>query len=106
MIWKRARKQSDWSEILQQDANAIEQALIKAAPNKARNLDDVIAQLDDPEQAKVLAYWQRSRWTSTKQTDVTNEMRRVFGTGPRWRKPETRKASKLPPFYPPDKGRE
>lgn len=106
MMWSRSKKQTHWSDLLQQDANAIERALIAAAPNKARTLDDVIAQLDDAEQAKVLAYWQRSRWTTAKQTDAQSEMRRVFGDGPRWRKAEARKPSKLPPLYPPGKGRE
>lgn len=98
----RARKSAiDWLALLNADASGFERALLDAAPQAAVTLDDVVKQLADDEQVKVLRYWQRSRWVPTGQSDAVNEMRRVFGTGPRWRQEEERKPSKLPPLYPP-----
>ena len=91
----------EWNELLKvADANAIEMALIYRAPRKAVSLDEVIAQLDDPEQAKVLAYWQRSRWAPAAQSASLDELRRVFHDGPKWRDGTVTSAAKLPPLYP------
>lgn len=105
MSWfrKRSNRLQDWRALLESaDGNAIEAALMQRAPRKATSLDEVISQLADPEQAKVLAYWQRSRWAPTSQSASLQELRRAFRDGPQWREAETGRQSKLPPLYPQD----
>lgn len=82
------------------DLAAVADALARAAPGTARDLDAVCAQLDDPAQAAAVRALQQARWGGADAEQALPALRSAFATGPRWRKPQAQRGELLPPLYP------
>ncbi|MFD0739212.1 BatD family protein [Lysobacter koreensis] len=90
---KRALATGDFAEV--------EQALCASATPPARDLDTVVARLDDERQREALVTMQRARWGGGDGVAARSALRDAFAKGPRWRVVEGPTPTPLPPLYPP-----
>ncbi|WP_460729432.1 BatD family protein [Lysobacter rhizosphaerae] len=70
-----------------------------AAP-PARDLDELLARLDDPRQRDALDALQRARWGNGDGVRARQVLKSAFAHGPRWRGASAPPPSLLPPLYP------
>jgi hypothetical protein len=70
-----------------------------AAP-PARDIDEVLARLDDAAQRDAVAALQRARWGNGDGVRARQLLRSAFSKGPRWRLEPAPAPSLLPPLYP------
>lgn len=82
------------------DLAAIAQALCAAAGSHADDLDAVRARLDDAAQVDAVERLQAARWGDGDPASALIGLRRAFANGARWRLPQRRAESLLPPLYP------
>ena len=87
--------------LTQGDLAAIAQALCREAGSQGDDLDAVRMRLDDAAQAEAVERLQAARWgTQGDPQAALAALRRAFAKGPRWRKPERKAETLLPPLYP------
>ncbi len=84
----------------QGDLAAIVHALCFEAGLQNDDLDAARAKLDDAAQADAVDRLQAARWGDGDPASALAALRHAFAKGARWRKPEARTASLLPPLYP------
>jgi len=89
---KRALATGDFAEV--------GESLRAMARPPARDLDEVIDRLDDPQQRAALATMQRARWGDGDGVAARAALRSAFARGPRWRVAAAPATSPLPPLYP------
>lgn len=82
------------------DFGEVAEVLRAMAHPPARDLDDVLARLDDDRQRAALDTMQRARWADGDGAAARRALRSAFAKGPRWRAVETPAPSPLPPLYP------
>jgi hypothetical protein len=70
-----------------------------AAP-PARDIDELLARLDDPQQRDALDALQRARWGNGDGVRARQVLKGAFVHGPRWRGAPAPAPSLLPPLYP------
>jgi hypothetical protein len=70
-----------------------------AAP-PARDIDELLARLDDPQQRDALDALQRARWGNGDGVRARQVLKGAFANGPRWRGAPAPAPSLLPPLYP------
>ena len=90
---RRALDTGDFAEIAE--------TLRASAQPPARDLDEVLARLDDTRQRDALDLMQRARWGGGDGIAARNALRAAFAKGPRWRMAGALPPSPLPPLYPP-----
>ncbi len=75
-------------------------SLCAMARPPARDLDEVIDRIDDPQQRAALEIMQRARWGDGDGVAARSALRSAFAGGPRWSTVEVPPKSVLPPLYP------
>lgn len=83
------------------DLGEVADVLRAMAVPPARDVDDLLARLDDPLQREAVEALQRARWGDGHGVAARGMLREAFAKGPRWRPVEAVKPSPLPPLYPP-----
>jgi hypothetical protein len=66
----------------------------------ARDIDELLARLDDSQQRDALGALQRARWGSGDGVRARQVLKSAFANGPRWRDAPAPAPSLLPPLYP------
>jgi len=90
---KRALDTGDFAEVAD--------SLCAMACPAARDIDEVIERLDDPQQRAALTAMQRARWGDGDGVAARNQLRSAFPRGPRWRSASRNsEPPPLPPLYP------
>jgi hypothetical protein len=82
------------------DFGDVADTLCAMARPPARDLDEVIARLDDPSQRQALETMQRARWGGGDGRVARGQLQRAFARGPRWREAPPAPPQPLPPLYP------
>ena len=95
-----ARAPSLVDALKQGDLGAIAHALGVLAGVPGDNLDAVRARLEDPSQVAAIEALQAARWGDGDAQAALASLRRAFAKGPRWRTPQRKPDTLLPPLYP------
>jgi len=82
------------------DLGEVAETLCAMARPPARDVDDIVARLDDTRQREAIEAMQRARWGDGDGVIARTLLRNAFAKGPRWRAIETTPAQALPPLYP------
>ncbi len=82
------------------DLAGIAHALCANAGLHGDDLDAVRAKLDDAAQAEAVERLQAARWGDGDAQAALAMLRRAFAKGARWRKPQAKPVTLLPPLYP------
>ncbi len=83
------------------DLADVADVLCALADPPARDLDGVLAQLDDASQRDAVVQLQRARWGDGDGSAARAALRAAFRSAPPWRKPDASHAAEpLPPLYP------
>lgn len=89
---KRALDTGDFAEVAA--------SLCAMARPPARDIDEVIDRLVDPQQRAAVETMQRARWDDGDGVVARAALRSAFARGPRWHEVEAPAESPLPPLYP------
>jgi hypothetical protein len=82
------------------ELGAIAHALGVLAGVRGDDLDAVRARLEDPSQVAAIEALQAARWGDGDAPAALASLRRAFAKGPRWRTPQRKPGTLLPPLYP------
>ncbi len=93
---KRAIDRGDLGDVLD--------ALCASAHPPARNADELLARLADPQQRAAVDALLRARWGDGDAVAARAQLRSAFARGPSWHAQPVAQASPLPPLYPPERG--